>query len=102
MNETTSHLLTECNCTEATWNLVADKFNLPGYANLTLLGNPVGWVRQITRTGSRKERKQKLGILITFWWMIWKERNKRIFEVACFIQETVNFHHFGWASPADC
>jgi hypothetical protein len=27
-----------------------------------------------------KEKKRKLGVLFTFLWLIWKERNNRIFE----------------------
>jgi hypothetical protein len=29
---------------------------------------------------SRKERRRRPGILCTFWWMIWKEHNNRIFD----------------------
>jgi hypothetical protein len=110
LNETIRHLLTECNYTKAAWNLVAAKFNLPGYTNLMLVGNTVRWVREITRSGSRREKKLKLGILITFWWMVWKERNRNFFEVeelsaqalAGLIQDTINFHNQAWTSyPLD-
>jgi hypothetical protein len=30
--------------------------------------------------GSKKEKKRKLGMLCTFWWLLWKERNQRVFE----------------------
>jgi hypothetical protein len=29
---------------------------------------------------NQKREKKKLGILFTFWWNIWKERNHKIFE----------------------
>jgi hypothetical protein len=77
------------------------------YTNLSIPGAPVGWVKTLARIGSRKDRKKNLGILITFWWSIWKERNKRIFEdkemfaqdLACLIQETVVVHHLAWIAP---
>jgi hypothetical protein len=37
-------------------------------------------VSQIQSSGSHKERKRKLGVLLSSWWMIWKERNRRIFK----------------------
>jgi hypothetical protein len=30
--------------------------------------------------GSRKDKRKNLGILFTFWCMVWKERNRGIFE----------------------
>jgi hypothetical protein len=56
LNEITRHLLSECNYTEATWNQVAASFNLRSYAHMTLADNIEGWVREITRLGSRKEK----------------------------------------------
>jgi hypothetical protein len=34
----------------------------------------------LLKSSSEKVKKMKLGILLTFWWLIWKEKNKRIFE----------------------
>jgi hypothetical protein len=30
--------------------------------------------------GSAKDKKKRCGILLSIWWMIWKERNNRIFD----------------------
>jgi hypothetical protein len=79
MNEMTSHLLIQCNYTEAVWNLVAGYFNLPNYSLMGMEGGPKGWVQAIRRTGDKNEKKRKLGVLLSFWWMLWKERNQRIF-----------------------
>jgi hypothetical protein len=38
IHETTNHLLTGCNFTEAIWNLVAARYNLPSYAQLPFVG----------------------------------------------------------------
>jgi hypothetical protein len=30
--------------------------------------------------GNKKMRGRRLGIVFTFWWNVWKERNRRIFD----------------------
>jgi hypothetical protein len=71
-------MLCECNYTEATWNLVAASFNLPGYAHMTLADNIEGeWGRLLDWDPERKRIRN--WTLVTFWWMVWKERNRRIF-----------------------
>jgi hypothetical protein len=81
MHETTEHLLVRCNFSEAVWNLVAAKFNMPCYIQLSHAAQPVDWFRRQLIGSSKKERKRRLGVLLTFWWWIWKEQNDRIFEV---------------------
>jgi hypothetical protein len=93
INETTSHLLTQCNYTEATWNLVALSLTCQA---LTC------WEPQevILNTGSRKEKRKNLGILFTFWWLLWKERNQITFDhketsascLASMICDTIRLH----------
>jgi hypothetical protein len=80
IHETTEHLLTECNYTEAVWNLIALRFGVPDYISMAAAGGPVQWVKCLLKLGSKKEKKRKLGILFICWWMLWKERNRRIFE----------------------
>jgi hypothetical protein len=80
IHETTSHLLIACNFTEAVWNLVANKFHLLELFGFSSSDGPVGWVSFLTSSGSTKQKRRKLGILFTFWWRIWKERNRRVFE----------------------
>jgi hypothetical protein len=107
MNETTVHLLTECNYTEATWNLVAARFNLPGYDFFGSSHGPLQWVHQLQTVGSKADKKRNLGILCAFWWMVWKERNRRIFEakeisahaLAMLIREAVDVQDFACRSP---
>jgi hypothetical protein len=60
--------------------MVASKFHLPSFSDLLPEGGPSDWMRVMSNSGSKKEKLCKVGILFTFWWMIWKERNRRIFE----------------------
>jgi hypothetical protein len=106
INETTSHLLTQCNYTEATWNLVVVQFNLPNFDMLGATGGPLHWVQVILNTSSRKEKREKLGILFTFWWPLWKERNRRTFDhketstscLASMICDTIRLHLVAFAT----
>lgn len=78
LEETTVHLLTQCNYTEAAWNMVAARHLLPSYDQLLLDRTPKGWVNYLLATGSSVEKKRKLGVLFSFWWEIWKGRNRSV------------------------
>jgi hypothetical protein len=80
IHETTEHLLAFCNFTEAVWNLIAHRFNLPAYNMMAAEGGPTQWYSMQLRSGSRKEKQRRMGVLFTFWWWVWKERNYRTFE----------------------
>jgi hypothetical protein len=43
-------------------------------------GGPLEWVNFLLFTGSKKMKRMKIGILFNFWWQLWKERNRCIFE----------------------
>jgi hypothetical protein len=60
--------------------MIAGKFNLPAYTDFSSTSLPSDWVTNITSTSSVEDKRRNLGILATFWWMVWKERNKRIFK----------------------
>jgi hypothetical protein len=72
------HIVLHCNYTQAAWNLTVDNFNLPLYGEMAAAEKRL--IGSNTLNQGKKEKKRKLGILFTFWWMIWKERNRRIFE----------------------
>jgi hypothetical protein len=103
MEETTQHLLVGCNYTKATWNIVAVRFGLPCYVVMAAAGSPGSGCNTLPG-GSMKERRNKARILVTFWWMIWKERNKRIFDhtetstqaLVVLHIETILLHHLAW------
>jgi hypothetical protein len=57
--------------------------------------------------GSARSKKKRGGILLTIWWVIWKERNNRIFEhqersahrLATCILEQISFHQVAGIIP---
>jgi hypothetical protein len=102
----------QCNFREATWNLVATRFALLDYNTMSATGGPVYWVRKIISEGSKREKKRKLGILCTFWWMILKvsriveseDKHSSAIQVAGLAKEEIKlhllvFHRFLWLHP---
>jgi hypothetical protein len=77
--ETSTHL-TQCNFTEALWNLVASRFSLPSFAVMRFKEGPIEWTNSLLASGSNKDRRKKIGILFCLWWLVWKEKNPRIFD----------------------
>jgi hypothetical protein len=59
---------------------VATRFAMPGCAALNHSEGPVGWLQYIAASGDKRQKRRNVGILCTFSWMVWKERNRRIFE----------------------
>lgn len=99
--ETTEHLLTNCNFTKAAWNLIADTYQLPKYHDLVGAGGPRRWITHLKKTGSNNTDKRKnVGILLYFWLHIWKDRNRRVFQgyelstlrVTTLMQEDINLY----------
>jgi hypothetical protein len=78
--ETAQHLFTQCNYSEALWNSIAAKYNLPGYVSFINLEGPTDWITFIMSSGRKKEKNRKLGVLFSIWWQLWTKRNRRIFE----------------------
>jgi hypothetical protein len=66
----TEHLLIHCDYTEATWNIIAPVFQLPLYGQLPSDAKPNDRISFFMSFGSRKDKRKKLEILFTFWWMI--------------------------------
>jgi hypothetical protein len=77
--ESTAHLLTQCNFTEALWNMFANLYHLPNFLVMNTMEAPLGWVNTLISTGASEGKRKRLGLLLAFWWQVWKERNRRIF-----------------------
>jgi len=78
--EIASHLLTQCNYTEAVWNQVVTLLQLQPAAVQCLGDGPLQCLLQFSTQGDAAMKNRLVGLLFTFWWEIWKERNRRIFQ----------------------
>jgi hypothetical protein len=60
----------------------------------------------IKRRIKEKQQRQNVGIMFLFWWQVWKERNRQVFEnnESSFLQvaELVKLaaRELGWVFPA--
>jgi hypothetical protein len=62
---------------EAAWDEVAQSFHIhPAIAP----GNISEWMLAISRTGSKNNQRRNTGIVLFYWWFVWKERNQPVFE----------------------
>lgn len=77
--ETTDHLLTGCNFTEAAWGDLSTMLHLSSHARQINKEGVVKLLLSITSEGDKHLQKEMAGALFYFWWQIWKERNRRIF-----------------------
>jgi hypothetical protein len=66
IHETTDHLLTQCNFIEATWNLVANRFGLPGYDSMSSSrGGPMGtWWSTPVPKGEENKAGNNVHVLV--------------------------------------
>jgi hypothetical protein len=87
--ETTAHLLTQCNYAEAFWNNIAALFNLSSFNIISSAEGPIDWITWITKNAHGVDRRSKLGVIFSIWWHLWKERNRRIFDKECSVPQPV-------------
>lgn len=60
--------------------MVASRQQMPNYNELMAHQTPVEGVNDLLASGSDVDKRRKVGILFSFWWEIWKERNRRVFD----------------------
>jgi hypothetical protein len=65
--ETTNHLLCECNFSEAVWDLVAYSFSLPDFDVMQDAQGTVKWFQKILQIGEANEKRRRTVILIIVW-----------------------------------
>jgi hypothetical protein len=98
--ETPSHLCLECNYTREVWNKL---MSWMGHHDpqTTPPRTLHGWWKRMRRLAARSNRRAFKGLILHFWWNIWKERNIRVFqntskgidEVATLIRTEVELFH---------
>jgi hypothetical protein len=88
MPEINDHLLTKCNFTEAAWDKLVHDLQVHQALSPFQKGNIKNWISAISRVQPKQQQRENAGIILFFWWQIWKEHNARIFEhkVSSFLQ----------------
>jgi hypothetical protein len=80
IQEIVDRLLCKCNYTEAFWRVVSVNLDLPHYEAMSHLDGLVDRVILLSVSGNKLFKRKKLVNLFFFWWHVWKERNRRIFD----------------------
>jgi hypothetical protein len=78
-----NHWAKECCFTRNVWNLVCNwlGYNLSPYS---WQDSPISdWWESLIHLAKGDIAKKKIGALLTTWWHVWLERNRRIFHQQC-------------------
>jgi hypothetical protein len=78
--ETPSHLCKDCSYSKSIWRTLLHWTNLNSLANLNHDGQLHTWWRRCRLRIDKPRRRLFDGLVVYFWWNIWKERNRRIFQ----------------------
>jgi hypothetical protein len=78
--ETNNHILTECNFSKAVW----DKIVLDLQLHLVVLpfqkGGVSEWLQAVCRVPGKKQQRKMAGVILFYWWNLWKEHNHHAFD----------------------
>lgn len=77
--EDTNHLFNECPFVRRVWQLVC-RFQTIGANGSSIPPDISTWWANLNLVGSKRQRTTIRCILLTTWWNIWLEQNRRIFQ----------------------
>jgi hypothetical protein len=80
--ETALHLLVECPWARRVWTAVAAAHHLPVLSPLTwgTPSSPLEWLASTIAAATVRDRKRTASTIFLVLWVLWKERNRRIFD----------------------
>ena len=79
--ESANHLLQTCSYTQAAWIAITSTLEIPTIAGTINTRGLKEWIKEVAVKAPKDKRRHLCGVLIFFWWRIWKERNARIFQM---------------------
>jgi hypothetical protein len=78
--ETPSHLCKDCPFAQQTWEYIRQWFGLAVLDSVNSTGSLHKYWWKCRRKFEKRQRRRVDGILIYFWWNLWKEMNRRTFQ----------------------
>jgi hypothetical protein len=78
--ETPLHLCKDCQYSKQVWSFLKQWLDLSVIDTVPVTGSLHGYWRRCRAKVEKEQKKKFDGITIYFWWNIWKERNRRIFQ----------------------
>lgn len=79
--EMPQHLCKDCTFTKETWAILQGWCGITHIRNIDPAGSVYKYWRKCRATFDKPTKKVFDGIIIYFWWHIWKERNGRTFQL---------------------
>jgi hypothetical protein len=107
--ETPTHLCKDCLFTKAIWSQLTIWYNLQNLPSCESTISVNGWWKKCRLKIDKHSRPSFDGLIIYFWWNIWKERNRRTFnhesksveEVAFLIKEDAQQYDIAMHKPVN-
>lgn len=78
--ETPNHLCKDCPYSKQVWSQLKRWLHLSVLNSVAMMTSIHGFWRKCRAKFYKRQRKMIDGIMIYFWWNIWKERNRRTFQ----------------------
>jgi len=78
--ETPTHLCKDCSFSKEVWCFLKQWLNLSVLDLVGMTGSLHGYWRKCRAKFDRGQRKRLDGVMIYFWWNVWKEWNRRTFQ----------------------
>jgi len=78
--ETPTHLCKDCTFSRQVWSFIKRWFSLSVIDTVGMIGSLHKYWRKCRIKTDKDQRKVFDGIMIYFWWNLWKERNRRTFQ----------------------
>jgi hypothetical protein len=105
--ETPNHLCLNCDFAREVWSDLKRWLNLSMLDTVTMTGTIQGFWRKCRAKFDKSQRRNFDGIMIYYWWNLWKERNRRTFQhrsmqatqVAMLCKDDITQFHLAMQEP---
>jgi hypothetical protein len=78
--ETPTHLCKDCTFTKQAWEQLTRWYNLAGLPPSCSASSLLGWWKKSRKLFQKLHKAHFDGLIISFWWNMWKEQNRRTFN----------------------
>ena len=79
-SETPTHLCKDCGFSKLVWSFIKQWCGLSMIDTIGMTGSLHNFWRKCRAKVDKEQRKPFNGVMIYFWWNLWKERNRRTFQ----------------------
>jgi hypothetical protein len=82
--EDAHHLLTDCSFSKQVIHFIWPWYSLDGGpTQVSQEQGMAAWLSTNVARANARNHRETIGILLYYWWNVWKERNRHVLEVKC-------------------